>query len=324
MFFKQNARLICGILVYYFYMSKIESEKLFAKKILLVFGLLGLGVGGMFLGMKLPDLWSQIQTTFLASKNQKEEAKFKKIEAKVVPQEGFSIPVSWGDVGPKLIELGVIDQEKFEQAVSLTDEQKNILTKGSTESIKINADNSQFVVDLLWALGLAQKSLVYDEGPLGTDYKAERGDFASTGGWTLAKGDPLKYLNKYDLIPLTAAQQGRVAEIAKNIYRPCCGNSTWFPDCNHGMAMLAAIELMVSKDMSDDDIYKNALKLNSFWFSNSYLSVAVYFDRQGIPWEKIDAKKVLGNEYSSASGNSDISNKVGPLPGQSFGGSCGA
>ena len=38
-----------------------------------------------------------------------------------------------------------------------------------------------------------------------------------------------------------------VEEIAGNIYRPCCGNSTAFPDCNHGMAMLGLIELMVSQ-----------------------------------------------------------------------------
>jgi hypothetical protein len=48
-----------------------------------------------------------------------------------------------------------------------------------------------------------------------------------------------------DLIKLTPEQQKKVGEIAQNVYRPS-GNSTWFPDCNHGMAALAAIELMVA------------------------------------------------------------------------------
>ena len=30
-------------------------------------------------------------------------------------------------------------------------------------------------------------------------------------------------------------------KIAKGIYRPCCNNSTYFPDCNHGMAMLGLL-----------------------------------------------------------------------------------
>ena len=32
---------------------------------------------------------------------------------KVIPTKGFDLPISWGDLGPKLISLGVIDQEKF-------------------------------------------------------------------------------------------------------------------------------------------------------------------------------------------------------------------
>jgi hypothetical protein len=47
-----------------------------------------------------------------------------------------------------------------------------------------------------------------------------------------------------DLIPLTAEQQALVEEVAAEIYRPCCNNSTLFPDCNHGMAMLGFLELL--------------------------------------------------------------------------------
>ena len=141
----------------------------------------------------------------------------------------------------------------------------------------------------------------------------------------MAKGKAVSYLNKFSLIALNDEQQKRVGEIAKNIYRPCCGNSTWFPDCNHGMAALFAVEMMVSKGMSDDEIYKNVLKLNSFWFPDTYLTTAVYFMNKGVNWDKVDAKEVLGQEFSSANGAANITKQVGPLPfNEVIGGSCGA
>lgn len=247
------------------------------------------------------------------------------ISEQVLPAAGFELPVSWGDIGPKLIAAGVIDKEKFIKTVQPTKEDEDILTRGTSGNITINAQNSQFVVDVLWALGLAQKSIVYDEGPLGKEYKKDAGNFASTGGWTLARGDAMGYLNRFDFIKLTGEQQKKVGEIAKNVYRPCCGNSTWFPDCNHGMAALAAIELMVAAGLDEEAIYKNVLKLNSFWFPDSYLSVAAYFARQGTPWEAVDAKTVLGKTYSSGQGAALIQQKVGEIPGRPpRAGGCGA
>ena len=247
------------------------------------------------------------------------------LPSKVIPEDGISLPISWSDVGPRLLEFGVIDLNKLEKVMELTDEQKEILTKGSDTPIKITSENSRFVVNMLWALGLAQKSLVFDEGPMGKEYKGEAANFASTGGWTLARSDALGYLNKFDLIPLNTEQQEKVAEIAKNVYRPCCGNPTWFPDCNHGMAALAAIELLVSADVPEEEIYKYVLGLNSFWFSDTYLTIATYFARQGTSWDDVNAKMVLGQDFSSGQGAREISAKVGPLPyGGQAGGSCGA
>jgi hypothetical protein len=82
---------------------------------------------------------------------------------------------------------------------------------------------------------------------------------------------------------------------------------------------------MVSKGLSEDEIYRNVLKLNSFWFPDTYLTAAVYFSRQGTSWDKVDAKTVLGQDYSSYNGATDIAKKVGPLPfNEVIGGSCGA
>lgn len=242
----------------------------------------------------------------------------------VLPDGGFTLPISWGELGPKLISLGVIDQDKFIAAANPNSDEEKILKEGGQVPVTINQDNAQFVVDFLWAIGLAQESNAYKTGLMGTEYKSQVGNFASTGGWTLSRGDATGYLGKYNLMNLSAEDQARVEAIAKNIYRPCCGNSTWFPDCNHGMAALAAIEMMVAKGMPDGEIYKNVLKLNSFWFPSTYLTTATYFAKQGVAWDKVDAKEVLSAQYSSAQGAADIAKKVGPLPGSSGGGSCGA
>lgn len=242
----------------------------------------------------------------------------------VLPQEGLSLPVGLGNLGPELVSLGVIDLAKFEKATQLGDGERKILTQGGAEQLKITAQNSQFIVNMLWALGLAQKSFVYSEGPMGEEYKDKVGSFASTGGWTLARGNAVDHLNRHELIPLSVEQQGRVIELAKNIYRPCCGNSTWFPDCNHGMAALGAIELMVANNVPDGEIYKNILALNSYWFPSDYITIATHFARQGVSWDKVDAKLILGQEFSSGQGAAEIREKVGLLPYEKQkGGSCG-
>ena len=248
-----------------------------------------------------------------------------KLSEKVLPEEGYELPISWRNIGPLLLEIGVIDNSKFEKIMELSDEQREILTKGGGKLITIGSENSRFVVNMLWALGLAQKSKIYEEGPMGKEYKDKAGNFSSTGGWTLGKLPATSYLGRYNIVDLSGEQQQKIAEIAKNVYRPCCGNSTWFPDCNHGMAALGAIELMVAEGFGEEEIYDNLLALNSFWFPQNYLTVATHFARQGVDWENIDAKLVLGQEYSSAKGASSLAEKVGPLPGGGpAGGSCGA
>lgn len=288
-----------------------------------ILAFLGVAVGSFVLGFYAPKLQAQFKSYLAAKKIESETASMDKITEEVLPSEGFTLPISWGDLGPRLVKAGVIDDVKFTKALNLTNSEKKILNGGMEGPVTINSQNSQFVVDFLWAIGLAQKSIIYDQGPMGKEYKADAGNFASTGGWTLAKREATSYLNRFDLIPLTSEQQTRVADIAKNIYRPCCDNPTWFPDCNHGMAALAAIEMMVAKNLSDDEIYQNVLKLNSFWFPDSYLTVAVYFERQGISWDKVDAKKVLSKDFSSASGAQRLQSIVGPLPGRAVNaGSC--
>jgi hypothetical protein len=55
--------------------------------------------------------------------------------------------------------------------------------------------------------------------------------------------------------------------------------------------------------LSEEELYREALAFNSFWFPNDYLQIALYFKAvKNIDWDKVDPKVVLGKEYSSISG----------------------
>src|SRR3989344_2228984 len=167
----------------------------------------------------------------------------------VIPASGYTVNIKWGDIGKKLVESGAIDLTKFKENYKDPQYQEvmKYLTETQDKGITITQENSYFWINTLWALGLVQKSDVLDKGVMGTQYKKEAGNFASTGGWTLGTKEAMKLYSKERILPLTDEQQTMVMRIAENIYRPCCGNSTAFPDCNHGMAMLALIQLMVSQ-----------------------------------------------------------------------------
>ena len=112
----------------------------------------------------------------------------------------------------------------------------------------------------------------------------------------------MNHYGKHALIRLTPAQQKFVDEVSQNIYRPCCDNSTHFPDCNHGMAMLGLLELMASQGKSESEMYKAALTMNSYWFPQQYQTIAAYFASNGTRWRDVSPKEILGKAYSSASG----------------------
>ena len=112
----------------------------------------------------------------------------------------------------------------------------------------------------------------------------------------------MEHYSAHAFVRLTPAEQALVERVAKNIYRPCCGNSTYFPDCNHGMAMLGLLELMAAKGADEAAMYRAALQVNSYWFPDTYLVIGKYLERKGISWNAVDPKEVLGFRFSSASG----------------------
>ena len=244
------------------------------------------------------------------------------------------LPIVWGNLGARMIAAGVIDRAKFEaiyaQRGGLTDEEKQIL-EGETGKLKITQENSGFILNMLWALGLGNKNEILEKGPMMTyggagspaEALAKAGRFASTGGWTLAKGDAMEHYSKHSFIFLTPEQQELVERVSKNIYRPCCNNPTYFPDCNHGMAMLGLLELLASQGVSEDDMYKIALTVNSYWFPDTYLTIAKYLkEKKNIDWIDANPKEILGRNYSSASGYQNILSQITP-PATQSGGGCG-
>lgn len=247
-----------------------------------------------------------------------------KLRQRVLPAS-VELPVTWGDLGRQLVSTGVIDEKKFrdlyDQRGGLGDEEKLLIESGNGKLV-INQNNSGTILNLLWALGLGNKNEVLEEGPMMDKQYGGAGNFASTGGWSLARGETMNHYSKHRFIELNSQQQEMAERVAKNIFRPCCDNSTYFPDCNHGMAMLALVELMAAQNVSEEDIYKYALLVNSYWFPDTYLNIAKYKQTQGVIWEKVNQKEVLGADYSSATGYRRILSEIEPVKNQG-GGGCG-
>lgn len=247
-------------------------------------------------------------------------------EELVLPPGGVELPVKWGGLGKQLIDSGVIDGAKFvalyENRGGFSKYEADLLYGEDVENIKIDAENAGFLLNLLWAFGLGQKSSILDNGPMQDERYGGADKFASTGGWTLAKGNTMDHYSKHSFVALTKEQEELVKKVSSGIYRPCCGNSTFFPDCNHGMAMLGLLELMASQGLSEQIMYDVALVVNSYWFPDTYLTIAKYKAKEGKTWDQVDSREVLGANFSSGAGYSQIKSKVAPVA-NSGGGSCG-
>ena len=229
------------------------------------------------------------------------------------PTGGFEINARFNNLGPMMIASGIIDKDKFiniyeKSNQPLTEDQVKILVFGSDEKIKITRENSYFLLNFFWAVGLNNKSKILDEGDM-MKYGGLKGagDFASTGGWSLASGNTMNYYSKASLITLTLEQEKLVEEVSSNIFRPCCNNSTAFPDCNHGMALLGVLQLMAGNGASEGEMYEAGKYFNAFWFPGNYYDLAMYFkNKENLNFTDIDAKLLLSKDYSSASGSRNI------------------
>ena len=247
--------------------------------------------------------------------------------AKNPQQGGVALPVRWGDLGKRLVETGVINAEQFEAVYQnrdgLNEAEEQLLYGTANGNLAINSENAGVILNLLWALGLGNKNAILENGPMMDPQYGGAGNFASTGGWTITKGNPMDHYSRHEFVTLTAAQQALVERVAQNIYRPCCNNSTHFPDCNHGMAMLGLLELLASQGVTEDGIYRAALAANSYWFPDVYETIARYFAGKGIAWDNVDPKQALGADFSSSSGFQRIQSLVPTAPRKGGSSGCG-
>ena len=247
------------------------------------------------------------------------------LEDRVLPQEGIVLPIRWGSFGMQMMDVGVIDSEKLTALYGgrggLPEDMKKLLYESGTREVRMTYENSGILLNLLWGFGLGNKNSVLETGPMQDPRYNGAGNFASTGGWTLAQGSAMDHYSQHTFVALTPEQQALVVRVSQGIFRPCCGNSTYFPDCNHGMAMLGLLELMAFNGVSEDEMYKIALQVNSYWFPDTYLTIAAYFAKQGVSWDKVSPKEALGSEYSSGFGYQRVRALVEPV-GQQGGGGC--
>ena len=275
----------------------------------------------------LSGTWLYTTTLSKNAQAEKINSTVSDLENKVIPSEGVIMPVVWGDMGAKLVKNGVIDAEQFrtiyEARGAFSEEYRKLLLGTENGKLKITSENSGYLLNLLWAFGLANKNEILEKGEMVDPAYGGAGSFASTGGWTISKGKPIDHYSRHELVKLTLEQQQLVDKISRGIYRPCCGNSTHFPDCNHGMAMLGLLELMASQNVSEQDMWKTALTVNSYWFPNNYLTLATYMEQKGVDWKDVSPREMLSAKYSSSRGNAKISAEVVPVQSGQGGSGCG-
>jgi hypothetical protein len=204
----------------------------------------------------------------------------------------------WHD---RLTDVGVIDPRQF--------------PKEQTARAELN---------LLWALGLASQNPILETGEMMDPRYGGPAGFASTGGWTLGQGEPMDHYSRHQFFDLSPEEQALVARMAKGIYRPCCGNSTHFPDCNHGMAMLGLLQLGVARGASEEEMWQEALAANTAWFPDTYRTIAAFQQARGVDWAAVAPREVLGADYSSAAGYAAIAAQVTLPEASPSGGGCSA
>ncbi|OGE81384.1 MAG: hypothetical protein A3H72_00755 [Candidatus Doudnabacteria bacterium RIFCSPLOWO2_02_FULL_48_8] len=218
----------------------------------------------------------------------------------ILAGQGIELPVVWGELGEKLIASGVIDQQKLKDLYGDESVYREFIEPKSGK-VRLTRQSAAVFLNFLWALGLGNKNSILETGEMATS-ETNLANFASTGGWTLSTTTAMDHYSKHEFIKLDATQQRLLTRISRTIFRPCCNNSTHFPDCNHGMAMLGLLELGISQGFNEDELYSLALAANAYWFEGTYRVIDQYFVARGMKWQEQSPKLILSEKYSSASG----------------------
>ncbi len=314
--------LAIGLLVFSIYQSSnvilgICKEGDSKKRLRITAGVLVAFVALLFLLPNLPQKYKiKFQRTGISAPTTEQlnlEADLQGLYDEVNPKDGFAINAKYGNIGYKLVEDGAIDFTKFKAlydnaGTPLTKQQLKIFSKeGLDEPIVINRENSYFLLNLFWAFGLANENQIMTEGEITKYGDGNIGSFASTGGWTIAREPLQDFMAKSKLAVLTNEQQVLLQKVAESVYRPCCGNSTAFPDCNHGMALLGVLELMAANGATEAQMFEAAKYFSAFWFPSQMMDVATYFKvTEGKSFDDVDARSAVSEQYFSGRGWSGL------------------
>ncbi len=236
------------------------------------------------------------------------------IQEEVAPKGGRILPVRWGNLGRRMLDDGVIAEDKLARPLfglpELPPALRVYLSDSAPEQIELTQENAGFWLEMLWGLGLANRNALLEKGPMTED--TDR--LASTAGYEGGVRKGMALYDKFTYITLSPEQQGLVEDIASRVYRPCCANPTSFPDCNHGMAALGLIELMVSQGAAREDIYQAVLALNSYWFTQTYQDIAYFYHSRGMDYTQVLASEILSRELSSGPAYQALHKELGHIP----------
>jgi len=282
---------------------KIKKPLVTRRKFL---GYTGAAFGAGLLGGVSGSLyWASNDTAFLSYVKGRQNAVLSKLAREVLPLQGRTIEVSFGDSISRLVQAGVISPEKFSAIYvkrgGLPGWVKELFTNASSKPITLSFQTAPYLLNLLWPLGVATKTRFNDKSPLNGP---NVGRYASTGGWIIGKAPRGgEYFNKVVALDLDSAQEAVALEAAKNTYRPCCNNSTFFQDCNHGSALLGLYELAASQGSKVEELYQIGRIANSYWYPDAYVEMAYFFENlTDLTWSSVQSKTALGASYSSFSG----------------------
>jgi hypothetical protein len=219
----------------------------------------------------------------------------------VTPSAGVRTSIAFNDSIAKLVAAGAFDPQKYRGYGGPLPAWVERTFTSSDDSIVFSRETARHLLILLWALGLANKAAFNAKSPIAT---VSIPGFASTGGWSLGRQDNgYVYFNSVEAVSLTERQQDLVLQVATRTYRPCCDNSTFFQDCNHGSAMLGLLQLAASQGATAGDLYRTALAANAYWFPANYAKTALYFAHfHLVTWRELDPSLILGRKFSSGSG----------------------
>lgn len=164
-----------------------------------------------------------------------------------------------------------------------------------------STEAAPYLLNLLWPLGVATRAGFNARSPMA---RPDLPTFASTGGWSLGREpNGAAYFNQVDTVVLSEHAEAAVVAVAEKTYRPCCNNSTFFQDCNHGSAMLGLFELAAAQGAGEDDLLRLAKLANGYWFPQQYVEMALWFDvARGRRWEDVPAAETVSITTASANG----------------------